>query len=230
MPYPVFSQDRDEHHTTQGNQIVAIPQSGNIAFDIDARQAQVVGDAPRIEPIPNEEVEGHARDLSNQVRRSAGSQGGYTVHEYMRVMMKHPAIFRCQMQMGDAIYNGVIPARERELAVLRIGWVSRAPYEWGEHVRIAKISGVTPEEIERVTAGSSAQGWSAHEAALLRGVEEIIADQTVSDATWETLAESWNEPQLIEYLMMVGQYLATACLQNSLRIRLTADNPGLRRR
>ena len=60
--------------------------------------------------------------------------------------------------------------RERELAVLRVAWLCRAPYEWGEHVELAKLCGVSAEEIERVTQGSSAAGWSDHECALLLAV------------------------------------------------------------
>ena len=86
---------------------------------------------------------------------------------------------------------------------------------------------LTDEEVARVQQGSSAPGWSAHEAAILRGVEELIGDQAMSDETWNTLAKSWEEPQLIEFPMMVGQYVATAFVQNSLRIRLAGDNPGL---
>jgi hypothetical protein len=56
----------------------------------------------------------------------------------------------------------------------RVGWRCRAPYEWGEHVDIAKRNGVTAVEVERVTAGAYAPGWTAHEMAILRGVDELI--------------------------------------------------------
>ena len=132
--------------------------------------------------------------------------------------------------MGTAIFQGQIPSRERELAVLRIAWLSRAPYEWGEHVDIGKRYGLEDQEVERVTQGSAAPGWDEHERAILRGVEELLADQALSDSTYATLAKTWSEPQLIEYLMMVGQYVATAFIQNSLRVRLAEDNPGLSHR
>ena len=75
--------------------------------------------------------------------------------------------------------------------------------------------------------GSSAPGWSEHDAAILRAVEELMADHMVSDATWATLAKKFSEPQLIEFVTMVGQYVTTGYVQNSLRMRLAADNPGL---
>lgn len=206
------------------------PETGAIAFDAAARQAHVVGEAPRIAAVPNESIDAESWDLVNRVRASAGAGPTDMMPEYMRTMVKHPAIFRCQMEMGTAIFQGTIPARERELAVLRCGWLCRAPFEWGEHVDIGKRYGLTDEEVARVTQGSSAPGWSAHDAAILRGVEELIADQALSDETWDVLAQAWNEQQLIEFPMMVGQYVATAFVQNTLRIRLAGDNPGLTHR
>ena len=64
----------------------------------------------------------------------------------------------------------------------------------------------------------------------MRGVEELIGDQVLSDETWDTLAKSWDQAQLIEFPMMVGQYVATAFVQNTLRVRLAPDNPGLNHR
>lgn len=206
------------------------PETGSIDFDIAQREAHVVGDGPRILALHNDEVDAQSRALVDSVRAGAGAGPATIIPDYMRTVIKHPEIFRCQMEMGAVIFNGRIPARERELAILRCGWLSRAPYEWGEHVDIGKRYGLTDEEVERVTQGSSAPGWSEHDAAVLRGVEELIGDQALSDETWNALAKSWDEAQLIEFPMMVGQYVATAFVQNSLRIRLAPDNPGLSNR
>lgn len=198
-------------------------------FDIAEREAHVVGDGPRIAPLPREALDEDAVELVRAVRAGAGVFEMAEVPEYMRTMIRHPEIFRCQMEMGTALFNGRIPPREREIAVLRIGWLCRAPYEWGQHVEIARRVGLTGEHIERARIGSNAPGWTRHEAAIIRGVEELIEDKALSDGTWNTLAETWDEAQLIEFPMMVGQYVATAFVQNTLRIRLEPENPGLAR-
>jgi alkylhydroperoxidase family enzyme len=206
------------------------PETGSISFDVVARQAHVVGEGPRIAAIPNEGIDEASWDIVNRLRASTGAGPIEIMPDYMRTMLKHPALFRAQMEMGTTVFQGRIPPRERELAVLRTGWLCRAPFEWGEHVGIGKRYGLTAEEIARVTQGSSAPGWSERDAAILRGVEELIADQVLSNETWNTLAKNWDEQQLIEFPMMVGQYVATAFVQNTLRTRLAADNPGLTRR
>ncbi len=205
-------------------------ESGEIDFDLAAREAQVVGSGPRIAAIAPGDMSDEARDLCITVREGVGIYEHSGIPEYMRTMIKHPGIFKCHMEMGATLFGGEIPVRERELAVLRVGWLCRAPYEWGQHVNIAKRYGVSEEEIERVTRGSSAPGWSEHEAAILHGVEELIGDSAITEATWALLAKSWNEAQLIEFPMMVGQYVATAFVQNSLRIALEGAEAGLRTR
>jgi 4-carboxymuconolactone decarboxylase len=203
------------------------PETGRVTVDIEARQAHVVGDGPRIAPVSNEQIDQPAWDLVNAVRAGAGAGPTDDMPEYMRIMIKHRALFEPNMVLGDALYNGTIPPRERELAVLRCGWLCRAPFEWGEHVRIGQRVGLTPEEIERTLDGSSAPGWTEHERAVVRGVEELIADHALSTETWDVLAKSWDEQQLIEFPFMVGQYVAIAYVQNSLRVPLAPYNPGL---
>ena len=207
-----------------------MPQTGSISFDVAARQAHVVGEGPRIDALPNDGIDEAMHALVNRVRAGAGAPSVPVLPQYMRMVLKHPELFRCQMELGTALFNGRVPPRERELAVLRCGWLCRAPYEWGEHVDIGKRHGLTNADVARVTEGSSAPGWSEHDRAILRGVEELIGDHALSDATWAVLARSWDEAQLIEFPMMVGQYVCIAFVQNSLRVPLAGDNPGLSHR
>ncbi|MFM6933044.1 MAG: carboxymuconolactone decarboxylase family protein [Novosphingobium sp.] len=204
-------------------------ERGEISFDAAERQQQVVGDGPRIAALTGDAVDAGALGLVNTVRAGAGAQPVTPdkIPDYMRTMMKHPEVFARQMEMGTTIFTGRIAPRERELAILRVGWLCRAPYEWGQHVDIAKRMGVTAEEVERVTRGSVDPEWAAHDKAILRGVEELIGDHAIADDTWAALAQTWDEAQLIEFPMMVGQYVATAYVQNSLRILLAEGNPGL---
>lgn len=197
---------------------------------IAAREADINGKPQRVESLRLEEVSQDARDLINSIRATIGLAPTEDIPGYSLMMIKYPELFRRQLEIGIAFFKGRLKPRERELAVLRTAWLLRAPFEWGEHVDIGKRYGITAEEIERVIQGSAAPGWSAHEAAILSAVEEMLSEQAVSDETWTTLAKSWDDQQLIEFPMMVGQYVATALMQNALRVRLAPDNPGLTHR
>lgn len=208
----------------------SIIHDGPIDVDVDQRMAQVVGNAPRIAPIPTEELSPAQIATIDMIRASISGAAGQAIPEFFRTIVKHPALFRAQLEAGTMYFTGTIPPRERELAILRIAWLCRAPYEWGEHVEIAKRYGLAPDDVERVTQGSTAPGWTDHDRAILSGVEELLGDHALSDRTWERLEASWSEAQLLEFPMLVGAYISTALQQNSIRMQLSRNNPGLTHR
>lgn len=206
-------------------------QTGFEEFDIDAREAQVIGEEQRIAPMAPSEFPPEAKKLADEVRTLFGVTDLSGVPDTFATMFKHPGIYRGQMELGlELNQHGSLSPRERELVILRVAWLCRSPFEWGEHVDVGKKVGLTSEEIDRVTHGSAAAGWSDHERAVLRAVEDLIGDHAVSDAAWDELAKSWSEKQLIELPGLVGAYVLTAMVYNSLRMRPLEGNPGLRHR
>ena len=193
------------------------------------REAEILNAPPRIAGVPLTEMSEEQRLIISRVRGAIGADDS-SISEYFLILAKRPSLFVGQLEMGAALFNGAIPARERELVILRCGWLARAPYEWGEHVPVAKRVGLTDAEIERVTAGPTAEGWTEHEAALLSAVDELFRDQMISDAVWATLAKSWGDEQLLGLPLLVGQYVGVAMVQNSIRLPLENGNTGLTRR
>jgi alkylhydroperoxidase family enzyme len=193
--------------------------------------AEISGKPQRIESIAQDDFDDGSMAQIRRIHASLGIVTGPVVPDYFGLIVKHPGIFTCQLDIGTMFFkHGRLPKRERELAILRVGWLCQAPYEWGEHVDIGKRYGLTTEEVERVTIGSAAPEWNDHDRAILKGVEELLDTKMISDETWGQLAATWDEAQLIEFPTLVGQYVATAMQQNALRVRLAPDNPGLSNR
>lgn len=193
-----------------------------------ARDAEVIGKPPRIAPLAENELSAEAMDYCKRLRVSLGIPESGLIPQVTATMLRHPALNDAQTQMGIMLAgHGTLAPRERELAVLRGAWVTGAPFEWSEHVVIAGRCGISTEEIARVIEGGGAPGWSRHEAALLTGVDELLSRFMLSDETWDVLAETWGEKQLMEFPVLVGVYAATAMQQNSLRVRTEGGKPGL---
>ncbi|HEX4376692.1 MAG TPA: carboxymuconolactone decarboxylase family protein [Steroidobacteraceae bacterium] len=195
--------------------------------DTRARDALILGQPPRIAPLKPDELGKEASETALALRKAATGVTSSEVTEFTATALKHPALYRRHVELAMQLYQGAIAPRDRELAILRVGWLSQAPYEWGQHVPIGKKAGLTPEEIERVTQGSDAPGWNEHDRTILRAVEELIRGAMITDATWTGLSRILDEPQLIEFPILIGQYLGIAYLQNSLRMRLIAGHEGL---
>lgn len=233
------------------------PDTGNSTeHDIAQREARILGAPPRIAPLRVDELTDdllaivermikvnaalESRDqkaltdlvgdpaTATSEARSALLAG---LSEIVRTMLRHSRLFAHQVDLGiQLLAQGTLAPRDREIAILRIAWLCQAPYEWGEHVHVAKKVGVSSAEIERITVGSNADGWSDHDRAILKATDELHADAMISDATWAALAQRLDERQLIELPIVVGQYQTVAYYQNSLRLRLHEGNLGLKAR
>lgn len=193
-----------------------------------ARDEEVNGKPPRIMPLREDELTPEAMEYCKRLRVSLGIPESGLIPLVTATMLRHPELNDAQTQMGIMLAgHGTLTARERELAVLRGAWVTGAPFEWSEHVVIARRCDITAEEIARVIEGGGAPGWSRHEAALLTAVDELLSRFMISDATWDILADTWGEKQLMEFPILVGVYAATAMQQNSLRVSTEGGKPGL---
>lgn len=170
---------------------------------------------PRIPPLPEAEWDERARELLGR----AGVPGGETVNIFT-TLVRHPRLLRHWLPFGGALLTGSLPARDREILILRTAWLCRSEYEWGQHVRLARAAGLTSGEIGRILTTSEdvspdAGGWSPLEVALLRATDELHRDNCVGGDTWRVLAERYDDQQLIEVVMVVGQYHLVAGALNS---------------
>ena len=102
--------------------------------------------------------------------------------------------------------------------ILRTGWQCRSPYEWGQHVVIARAVGITDVEIERIAVGPDAAGWDPFDALLLHAADELHDDQAISDATYAGLAARYDEQQMLDLVFAVGQYHLVSMVLNTFRV------------
>jgi alkylhydroperoxidase family enzyme len=176
---------------------------------------------PRVPPLGDSELDEEGREFLQQVGRE-----GRVLNIY-RTLAAHPKLLKRWGVFGThVLYRSTLPARERELLILRTGWLCRSEYEWGQHVIIARGAGVSDEEIERVKDGPDAPGWKAADAVLVRAADELHDDAFISDATWAALSERFNTQQLIDVIFAVGQYHVVSMALNSLGVQLDEGVKG----
>jgi 4-carboxymuconolactone decarboxylase len=177
--------------------------------------------APRIPPLPVAERDEEVTALLAPIQVDGGDLNIFAT------LVRHPRLFKRFSGFGGfLLYRGELPARDRELLILRTAWNCRAEYEWGQHARIALSVGVSQAEVDRVIDGPGSSGWSSVDDALLTAADELHHQSLISDATWALLSEHYDEHQLIELCMVVGQYHLVAFTLNSLGVEREAGVPG----
>ena len=174
---------------------------------------------PRIPPLPESQWPEQLRSILETRPPAVGTRLGD--NNIFATLARHPELLRAWLPYGGFLLgSGVLPARERELLILRTGRNCGSSYEWGQHVRIAEALRMAREEIMRVAAGPDAEGWSSADATLLRAADELHEQARISDATWAQLSHAYDERGLIEIAMLVGHYHMVAFALNSLGVEL----------
>jgi 4-carboxymuconolactone decarboxylase len=173
---------------------------------------------PRIPPLPPDEWGDLGRILEATppgIERRLGDNNIFPT------FARHPELFRAWLPFGGHLLTaGKLSGHDRELLILRTAARCDSSYEWGQHVRISLAGGIDRPTIDRVLEGPDAEGWSEHEAALLRATDELHDDSRISDATWEVLSRTYDAEQLIEVAMVVGHYHMVAFALNSFGVQL----------
>src|SRR5512145_1061695 len=68
----------------------------------------------------------------------------------LSTLVRHPDLLeRWQAFAGHVMGpTSTLPPREREILILRIGWLNQSEYEFGQHVLFGRRAGLSDEEID----------------------------------------------------------------------------------
>lgn len=200
---------------------------------IAARHSSIFGHPPRLEPVreltdEQRELMGPPPGFEKYIGRSPAKPGSTEGALVNLIMAHNPGLLRqFRTMMPFFMLEGRLPPRDREIAILRAAWMRQIPFVWGEHVAIGKKIGMTSEEMDWLAEGSTAPSWSEHDRAVVRAAEELVDDAMISKETWAVLAKTFDQAQLVELPVLVGQYLIMGYYQNSVGLPLWEGNEGL---
>lgn len=139
----------------------------------------------------------------------------------------HPKLAAAFQAMSHIVmFQTEVPERDREIAIIRTGALTRSEYEWGMHVSIfGEKCGLTSEQIEDVTVSKgwrdlNAALWSEQERLVVRMVDELHHHSTIADETWVQLTKHYPNEQVVELIFSSSFYHMAAFYLNSAAVPL----------
>jgi alkylhydroperoxidase family enzyme len=121
---------------------------------------------------------------------------------------------------GFIRHKSRLDGRLREIAILAVGWITQAPYEWSHHVKIGQDFGVTEDDIRGLIAECEGQPSSLEPVAklIVKAAREMTTGLAVSDATFAKLKESFDNERLTDLVITMAFYNAVVRYLGSMRI------------
>lgn len=169
----------------------------------------------RLPPLPEDQWDEPHRaalaGLLTPARRNPRGAGNA-----LATLVRHPDLTTAFLGLNvHLLFASTLPARLRELAILRVATRRGCDYELSHHRRMAARVGLADTEIEAAEQGEVAFPGGELERAVLAAVDELDDDSTLSDRTWAVLGEHLDERQRMDLVFTVGAYCLLAMAFNT---------------
>src|SRR5215469_1168722 len=162
--------------------------------------------AARLPYIDREDLPETDRDIYD---RLVQDRGGAPVGNIFRTLANAPNLFRRFNALGGELRNGTqLDPRLRELALMTVGRLTEAEYEFVHHWNISLQVGVRREQLEHLTDFESSSMFNEQERAVMRYAAEATREVKVSDATFEVLRGFLDNRRIMELVMNIAFYNA----------------------
>ena len=165
--------------------------------------ARAIVDPPASNPIVVRLTEPRVRPLSDA--ESTTDQRAL-VEEYapdgdagnaLRTLMRVPALAHNVLPFTRYIAReSTLPPRDRTILILRTAWLAQNANLWATHAGQAEESGLTGPELQRLAEGP-ASGLGEFDTLLVRFADELFANVSITDETWQALSQRYDTLNMI---------------------------------
>ena len=120
---------------------------------------------------------------------------------------------------------GHLDSRLRELAIMRIAWLTACEYEWSQHWRVAQSVGVSADDLAGVRDWQSYHAFGPAERAVLAATDDVVRDGAVSAESWAACKHEFGTDQatLVELVTAISAWRMVASILQSLKVPLEDD-------
>lgn len=124
-------------------------------------------------------------------------------------------------------FEAALPAADRELVILATGRELGAEFAWAVHIPQAQRAGTRPEAVEIVRAHGALDGLTDRERLLVEVARTLLRTRTLPDALFNQALAELGRQQLVELVILIGQYNTVGCLLNGFGIPPPDDGPRI---
>lgn len=142
-------------------------------------------------------------------------------YQFMRVVSIDRRLFRPFLLWNARIMpRGKLDRRQTEAVILRVAVLCRSKYEWTQHRAIGRGVGLSPEEVEAASTDPANPVLDERTRTLLAAIPELLDDRALSSESFDALVEFLTPAQILEFVMLVGNYAMLAGALSSFGVPL----------
>ena len=168
-----------------------------------------------------ERIEMLGEDEARAAARAAGIPERLATLSVFRMLLWHPKLASALNGLLTALLADTrLDPRLRELVIMRIGWRTGSVYEWTQHWGVARLIGMSEEDILGVRDWRARSDYEAAERAVLAATDETLDTGTISEKTWGECQAHLEREALLELVAAIGNWRLFSSLLRSLDVPL----------
>ena len=174
----------------------------------------------RLTPLPADQWDDETREAFRGMlpRTRQNPEGAGTA---LSTLVRHPALTKAFLGFNVyLLYRSSLPARMREVVILRIAHRRHCTYEWHHHIELAKAEGLTETDVEAIRRGEAADEVDQ---LAINAADELDESSNLTDEMWEALGEHLSDRQRMDFVFTVGAYGMLAMAFNTFGVQLEKE-------
>lgn len=135
----------------------------------------------------------------------------------LRTFAHHPILANAFSPLNIHLLgpDNSLPVKQRQIAIMRVAWITGATYMWSSHLNTSRLCGLTDEFYAPVQRGPDDPYFTEFERVLVRATDALVREHKIGDADWDALMAEWDARQMLDFLFTVGCYAMIAGVMRS---------------
>lgn len=170
----------------------------------------------RLDPLPAGDWDQRTRTaLASLIPPERAHPGG--AGNVLSTLVRHPALTAAYLPFNAYLLTtSTLSPRLIEVALMRAVHLGDCDYLWTHHLPLAARAGLTDADIAAIRDGQCADPTDH---LMVRTVDELLADTTISQALWLELGDVLDDQQRMDLVFTIGGYLLLAMAVNTFGIQ-----------
>lgn len=140
-----------------------------------------------------------------------------------KALANHPPLLAAWSEFSRVLrHESRTPRELRELMILRGAQLMGSEYEWAQHLRMARQSGVREPQIKALASWKKSKEFDAREKAAL-ALAEAVTRGEVSDAVFKEAKRHFNDRDYVELSLTAAFYAMVGRMLDAMGVQLEPD-------
>lgn len=144
--------------------------------------------------------------ISTLAQQISVERGGNLLNLYKMLLHSPPVADGWRHLLTAVRQQCLLPARYRELAILRIAVVNRADYEFAQHVPFALQSGFTLAQLDALKQPNFQHHFTAVELLIIDYTDAMTTTVQVPQTLFDALRSDMSAREMVELSVTIGAY------------------------